>query len=201
MRDNSLIVSSLSSPKSSVFWLYIRCSITSRGVGTIRVAKWGLISETWSRWNDQAGLAFYKFCQVAASQSWYYMTSGPPSWVTFMSYMQSQFPFKGRLQVWWCHVASRVAVLTLPVHHSWTLKNVYAIIHCHMPHHVHVDDINGSTALCQLLTFDDMLRCVTPSKLKMGLYCPSFRAFFQNALSAIPQIWLAMPMSSLIIMF
>ena len=40
---------------------------------------------------------------------------------------------------------------------------------CHMLHHVHVDGINGSPGLRRLLTCENMLRCVTPTKLYTGL--------------------------------
>ena len=35
-----------------------------------------------------------------------------------------------------------------------------AIMRCHMPHHVHVDGINGSTGLCQLLTSENAVKSV-----------------------------------------
>ena len=48
---------------------------------------------------------------------------------------------------------------------SSTQLNSSAIMRRHMPYHVLVDGINGSTELCQLLTCASMLWHVMPSKV------------------------------------
>ena len=53
---------------------------------------------------------------------------------------------------------------------SSTWWNSGAVICCHMPHHVHIDGINGSSGLRQLLTCQNVLQCVMPSRLN-GTFC------------------------------
>ena len=52
---------------------------------------------------------------------------------------------------------------------SSTQLNSCAVMRHHMPHHIHVDGINGSTALHRLVMCENVLWCVTLSKVSTGL--------------------------------